>query len=824
MKHILTLLFAALFIGTAYSQNVGIGTLTPNELLHIKNGNFKLEGDHSMIFDAFSGDTIGLRFRTAGIPYGSVLYHTASKILNISSHDTLQGLQYNFVSNKAFVGRNYQISPAEKFGITRNVTTADFGGMYIETKGHVGGKPFYGYALDGAPKAYHYFDGATDTWRLNALSDRLSVSRASGHVGIGVVAPADRLQVAGGDLRIEGATLPTLKLYQGATYAAYIQQSGDHTSFINKEAGNLILGTNDLQFMTIVPSGNIGIATNTPVDKLHILGNMRIDDANPVLKLHQGATLAASLKHSGTSTTLASDIAAGMLILRTANTDRMHVRNDGKVLIGRNTTISSSESFGLRVPVVSATFGGMYIETSGDAGGKPFYGYALDGAPKAFHYFDGTTGTWRLNAGGDRITVDAASGNLGIGNTDPLQRLHVTGNARIENTTPVLQLYQGATLAAFMQSSGNNFVLSNKLPGLLELRTNDLARLSILNNGNVDMSSSTFFLDAGAFRVGIGTAAPMDKMHVLGTLRIEHAGTPQLRFHKGATFAGFIQSTGDDLMISNKLPGQLRLLTNDVTRLAILVNGDVQIDGTTFNVNASTDRVGVGTSAPSDKLHVLGTMRIDDTNPLLKFHSGGISRATIDADASGNFTLDNKGTGDFEVVTNNNVRMAVQNDGDVSINGSTLFVDAVNQRVGIGTTTPSVKLSVNGTTRIDGTTFIVDAATNQVILGALTGASGYRLNVNGKIIAEELKVQLYANWPDYVFAPDYPLMSLGETRAFIAENGHLPGVPSAKQVTQEQGIELGEMNRILLEKVEQLTLYILEQEERIKRLETHINK
>jgi hypothetical protein len=217
-------------------------------------------------------------------------------------------------------------------------------------------------------------------------------------------------------------------------------------------------------------------------------------------------------------------------------------------------------------------------------------------------------------------------------------------------------------------------------------------------------------------------------------------------------------------------------------------------------------------------------MRIDDTNPLLKFHSGGISRATIDADASGNFTLDNKGTGDFEVVTNNNVRMAVQNDGDVSINGSTLFVDAVNQRVGIGTTTPSVKLSVNGTTRIDGTTFIVDAATNQVILGALTGASGYRLNVNGKIIAEELKVQLYANWPDYVFAPDYPLMSLGETRAFIAENGHLPGVPSAKQVTQEQGIELGEMNRILLEKVEQLTLYILEQEERIKRLETHINK
>ncbi len=96
--------------------------------------------------------------------------------------------------------------------------------------------------------------------------------------------------------------------------------------------------------------------------------------------------------------------------------------------------------------------------------------------------------------------------------------------------------------------------------------------------------------------------------------------------------------------------------------------------------------------------------------------------------------------------------------------------------------------------------------------------TGFDLAVGGKMIAEEVVIKLQSNWPDYVFKSDYNLKPLEEVQSFINRNGHLPGIPSATEV-EETGIEVGEMNILLLEKVEELTLYIIEQEERIKALE-----
>ena len=97
-------------------------------------------------------------------------------------------------------------------------------------------------------------------------------------------------------------------------------------------------------------------------------------------------------------------------------------------------------------------------------------------------------------------------------------------------------------------------------------------------------------------------------------------------------------------------------------------------------------------------------------------------------------------------------------------------------------------------------------------------AYGYALSVGGKIASEEILVDLKADWPDYVFKNDYKLKSLNEVQDYINKKGHLPGLPSAADV-QDVGIELGEMNRLLVEKIEELTLYILQQEKRIKALE-----
>nr|WP_068892975.1 hypothetical protein [Pedobacter panaciterrae] len=90
---------------------------------------------------------------------------------------------------------------------------------------------------------------------------------------------------------------------------------------------------------------------------------------------------------------------------------------------------------------------------------------------------------------------------------------------------------------------------------------------------------------------------------------------------------------------------------------------------------------------------------------------------------------------------------------------------------------------------------------------------GYKLAVNGKIRAQEIKVET-ANWPDYVFAKGYQLPSLQEIEQHIKDKGHLHGIPSAEEVKAD-GVDLGEMNAKLLQKIEELTLYLIEQNKQV---------
>lgn len=94
----------------------------------------------------------------------------------------------------------------------------------------------------------------------------------------------------------------------------------------------------------------------------------------------------------------------------------------------------------------------------------------------------------------------------------------------------------------------------------------------------------------------------------------------------------------------------------------------------------------------------------------------------------------------------------------------------------------------------------------------------HALAVNGSAIFTKAQVKLNTNWPNYVFESGYDLPSLLYIEAYIQEHKHLPGVPSAKEV-EENGIDLGDNQSILLKKIEELTLYIIEQEKRIKALE-----
>ncbi|QLE02055.1 hypothetical protein HX109_10995 [Galbibacter sp. BG1] len=104
-------------------------------------------------------------------------------------------------------------------------------------------------------------------------------------------------------------------------------------------------------------------------------------------------------------------------------------------------------------------------------------------------------------------------------------------------------------------------------------------------------------------------------------------------------------------------------------------------------------------------------------------------------------------------------------------------------------------------------------------VGIGTIAPDSKLTVNGNIHTKEVKVDLNgALAPDYVFKKEYDLKSPKEVQAYIKKEGHLPNIPSAAQMEKE-GLNLKEMNLKLLEKIEELTLYIIDQDERIRVLE-----
>ena len=108
------------------------------------------------------------------------------------------------------------------------------------------------------------------------------------------------------------------------------------------------------------------------------------------------------------------------------------------------------------------------------------------------------------------------------------------------------------------------------------------------------------------------------------------------------------------------------------------------------------------------------------------------------------------------------------------------------------------------------------------MIGSSVAATGYLLTVDGKIMCEELKVQLSENWPDYVFDKHYNMPSIGDLKKFVRANRHLPGIPSAAEM-KENGISVGDMQTKMIQKIEELSLYIIQLQEQIDELKQSHN-
>lgn len=279
-----------------------------------------------------------------------------------------------------------------------------------------------------------------------------------------------------------------------------------------------------------------------------------------------------------------------------------------------------------------------------------------------------------------------------------------------------------------------------------------------------------------AQNVGIGTTNPLDKVDVDGSLRL--TGTARfLKFETGTANntvpryipgISFIRPDGTAL-------GKIEYVdTLGFASFMRMRMGNDFANGITLN---ASNNAGIGTAEPLARLHVRGTTGIDE----IAINSGNISEeATIQFYSGGVGALAaEKKT--FVQLSNNDLKIGTNSNND---NGK--FI-----------------IRSNGSDRM-----WVDSAGNVTIGTAYKVANGYRLSVNGKIMSEEVRVQMDADWPDYVFDKNYKLMPMEELQNYIATHKHLPGFAPAAEV-KRNGIDLGNTNKQLLEKVEELTLYML---------------
>lgn len=338
--------------------------------------------------------------------------------------------------------------------------------------------------------------------------------------------------------------------------------------------------------------------------------------------------------------------------------------------------------------------------------------------------------------------------------------------------------------------------------------------------------------------IGIGTSSPADKLDLEGSFRLS-GESRQLKFETG-------QAGG---MVLKYAPG-VRFIRSDNTLLGVMEYVDTVgtnflrlRTGTTitndFVVTTGHD-IGIGNSNPHTKLEVRANgsgevLRVHATSdPLMQFSTGyageGLGLPLVRKgflDVNGNDfrigTNAENNTGNFVIRVNGNEVMKVTPEGLVNIPSGADASLTSDGYIMLGTVAGSSIVMDNNEIIARGSN---GAAGNLVLqndggtvrIGNVAVPAGYKFAINGKAICEELKVKLSSSgWPDYVFANNYKLRTLPQLEKYIQQNKHLPNIPSAAEV-EKNGIEVGDMQKKMMEKIEELTLYIIDLQKQIDEL------
>ncbi|MEO1653340.1 MAG: hypothetical protein AAFU64_07330, partial [Bacteroidota bacterium] len=389
----------------------------------------------------------------------------------------------------------------------------------------------------------------------------------------------------------------------------YVEGNGvDDGRFIIADWHDQTSGPSDPRFV-INNRGLVGINTLNPTAWMHVKGNaglLNLEGSNhgyiQFFPFGAGAGRKAWMGFGGANVQKLSIINEqnARLTLGTNNLERLTILGDGRM--GLNTTSMIGSSDFVLKSIRTTGYGGMYVDVAGEGTSEqPFYGYAVDGNSRAWHYFDEEDDTWKLYNNGDRLFVKN-NGFVGINKENPAYPLEISSTSQvgIQYNGP-----QGTTYSGAYMNGGRPFYgykVDNAVKGWHYMDAEGNFRL-VVGSERLKVTPNG--------RVGIGTPSTVDpaaRLHLYSS-----DATTVFRIQSSRGFgSGRIEFWSDPRgSTSEWRPGAIQSQDNGnfTGALAFYTNGSGSTQKTSLRqvMRLVNGRVGIGTSNPSTALHVIGT-------------------------------------------------------------------------------------------------------------------------------------------------------------------------------------------------------------------------
>ncbi|TDB67830.1 autotransporter outer membrane beta-barrel domain-containing protein [Arundinibacter roseus] len=449
----------------------------------------------------------------------------------------------------------------------------------------------------------------------------------------------------------------------------------------------------------------------------------------------------------------------------------------------------------------------------------------------------GTPSQWTNNA----ANIFFNTGNVGLGTNTPLQRLHVNGDINIPsanairiNNLPFLRAPGTANTiignyAGSVLSSGAYNVFIGSYAGESNTTANFNVFLGTYAGQKTTSGTNNFFAGVNSGKLNttgqsntfIGSGAgSSNTTGSLNTFIGPNAGasntTASLNFFCGVS-SGYDNTTGVRNLFLGYNSGRNSQTGNDNILLGANSGQGLISGGENIFIGYNSKPSGINAATLSNSIAI-------GTNSTVT-----ISNAMILGTSATNIGIGNNApTSRLHVTLGGTTSTGVRFENLPNVSGTVypLFVDSNGNILKSNTSSARESASpIDNNWRIDADNNLQNLNSGSVVIGDKLERipKGYKLVVSDGLLTEKVKVAVKntSEWSDYVFNTNYKLMDLNEVKNYIEENKHLPDVPSAKEMVK-QGNDLHRTDALLLRKIEELTLYLLEIKDENKELKNRI--